>query len=84
MNSQISLTTDAVLWTIVQYQMTSLVTLYGSAFVKGLNLNIRHYFAMPTHSAPTPVLTEKKNLFGKKTKQKNYCAVLTRVISKTK
>ena len=44
---------------------------------------------MPTHSAPTPVLTEKKkkkktnNLYGKKTKQ-NYCAVLTLVISKNK
>ena len=36
--------TDAVLLTIVQYQKTSLVTLYGSAFVKGLNLNIYHYF----------------------------------------
>ena len=39
--------------------------------------------AMPTHSAPTPVLTKKKKMYGKKTK-KNDCAVLTLVISKTK
>ena len=38
--------------------------------------------AMPTHSVPTPVLTEK--LVWQKDKVEDYCAVLTRIISMIK